>query len=182
MPNAPKDTPIIDAELARLDAAGRRRADEGTGEFPPTWNPSDPEHPNPITTAAFPLLQKPANASSPLVELEHLDGRRFTVWLSDSLLKQLLRADVREGSPVSIHRSAEKRPYMNTELGREVQAWQWTVTTPRNADLPVRGGSVLSIDQLRKNVILPGEAPELAPSPPVDETVLSKSDDDEIPF
>lgn len=188
----PNHEETVDPTLADLDAASRRRAGESRDEFPPTWNPAE-GHPNPITTAAFPPLQKPANASSPLVELEHVDGKRYTLWLSDSLLKQLLRAGVREGMPVSIHRSDEKQMIEREIEGsvRKVGAWQWTITTPQNASLPVRGGQVLSIDDLRKNVVLPGErAQEIAPGAAaaggelepdeVEATVVP--DDDDIPF
>lgn len=179
---------ISDKTMIELHAASKRRATETREEFPPTWDPNADNHPNPITMVAFPPLQKPSNASSYLIEATHLDGNRYTVWLSDSLLKSLIRAGVEEGSPVSIHRSAEKRPYMNETLGCEVQAWQWTVTTPRNQNAPVRGGAVTSIGDVR--AALGGlqkveAAPELDPPKTALEEALDGEvvgDEEDVPF
>lgn len=168
-------TDISDKTMIALHDASKRRSSEVTEEFPPTWDPNTPGHPNPITMVAFPVLQKPPNASSYLIEATHIDGKRYTLWLSDSLLKSLIRADVAEGSPVSIHRSLEKRPYHNEALGREVQAWQWTVTTPRNQDAPVRGGTVASMADVRAQLTAPERVKDAAPEIEPPKTALEEA-------
>jgi hypothetical protein len=179
-----------DDALKALHAASERRSSESREEFPEKWDPNDDAHPNPLTMVAFPPLQKPANASSYLIEAVHaLTGKRYTIWLSDSLLKQLIRAGAEEGMPVSIHRSADKKSYFNEALKKDVQAWQWTITTPKNAELPVRGGAVASISQVRAALGGPEKVENAAPELETPKTALEEAlegevvaGDEDIPF
>ena len=137
-----------DPVLVELAQASQRRHMSATAAFPATWNPSD--GPNPIVMTAFPPIQKPETASDPLIEATHSDGTRFTVWLNRNLFAAIVKAGVREGEPCAIQRSTEKHTYFNDALGRDVEAWSWTVTTPRTMDAPVRGGRVMSIDEVAR--------------------------------
>src|SRR4051812_37953516 len=102
----------MDAELlASLGAAAEEQERQADEPFPATWNPAKPEHPNPLVMAAFPAIVKPETAADPLIEATHVDGRVFTIWLSTSLVKHLVRAGVREGMPCSIKRGERKRQF-----------------------------------------------------------------------
>src|SRR4051812_47525414 len=102
--------PADDARLLEsLGAAAEERERQADEPFPETWDAANPEHPNPIVMARFPAIIKPAASADPLIEATHIDGRVFTVWLSTSLVKHLVREGVREGMPCSIKRGERKR-------------------------------------------------------------------------
>jgi len=120
--------------------------------FPPRWDPADTDHPNPIVMAKLPPMKKPDNASSPLLEATHRDGRSYTIWISTPLLRRLINAGAEEGEPCSIMRG-EKVPWTD-ERGVERSVWEWVVTTPNNPT-GSRGGRVITMEEARR--LLPAE-------------------------
>ena len=97
--------------------------------FPPKWDPAL-GHPNPVVMEAFPAPYMPKNATSPLIEMTHRDGKRYTQWISNNLAQAILRAGTKVGYPCSIARSDTKHSYFSETLGYEVSAWSWSVETP----------------------------------------------------
>ncbi len=173
--------------LQELAEASDRRLKSVSEPFPETWDPGNPDHPNPLVMAAFPPIMKPDNASDPLIEPVDATGKRWTVWLNSNLFKKIKKSGVKTGQPCAIQRSAEKRPkYYNAELGKEVEPWGWMVTTPLTMDTPVRGGRIMSIDEVARAYGIPeGDEtrvlegtvePESSPAPTV------AVEDDGIPF
>src|SRR5436190_5096492 len=145
---APKNDSILDTLAANSEQALRDR----DKPFPPRWDPADPAHPNPIVMAKLPPIKKPDNASSPLLEATHRDGRSYTIWLSVPLLRRLIDAGAEVGDPCSIMRG-EKVPWTDSN-GVERSVWQWVVTTPSNPT-GGRGGRVLTMGDVRQ--LLPAE-------------------------
>ena len=82
--------------LRKLGGAAIEREREAQEPFPPKWDPSNPDHPNPLEMVAFPGLRKPERASSPLIEATHKAGRRFTIWANYNLLTALSLQDPRK--------------------------------------------------------------------------------------
>jgi hypothetical protein len=170
-----KDLTNLLAELGQAAEQAERDADE---PFPDTWNPANPDHPNPIVMAAFPQPMKPRNATEPLVEATHMDGRVFTVWISKNLAGRILAAGVQVGSPCAIKRG-KKQP-ITLENGQPGSAWRWTVTTPQTITLPRggRGGQALNLADLVELSTESGEEVLEGTAEPEPELPVS----DDIPF